>query len=873
MCLKALCRLACLWLFTSASTALGQLEEDFSDGDLVQNPSWEGDLSYFAVNSAGELQLMAPQAGFSVLAVKVDIPDSALWQIDIRLAFAPSANNLLRIYLMADQPNLLQASGYYLEIGENGNADAIRFFRQTGAARTLLSSGTPGLVAFDPVAIRLQVRRSTAGLWSIAARKPSGGYSAEGSATDAAFSLGAGRYFGFYCLYTETRRDKFFFDNISIRPDIPDTQPPILLSASAGADGEGVLLTFNEELDTLSALEPAHYAVIGQPPVLSAQFAGRSDQVYLQLAHPLSTGSYEVQCQQVADLAGNVSGLQSAFFSFVRMELAQEFDILINEIMADPTPSAGLPEVEWVELHNRSQRIVDLSTLYISDGGTPRQLPAFLLYPDSFAVLTTMAGAGALAPYAPNVLAVSGFPSLNNTGDTLLLLNADDQVLERVSYSSGWHTDQNKREGGWSLERINPNLPCLGRENWTSCPILPGGTPGRQNAAFRNTSDTTPPRLLAVFPLSDREIELSFSEPIERTAISVSGAFGIFPPHPTGAAVVSATQRHIAILTLPLPLDSSVVYQIWATPVLSDCAGNPLHPTDTFFVGIPQVPEPFDIVVNEVLFNPETFGSDFVELYNRSEKIFNLSHFFIANFYDGSAVQRIGLRRLFLPQEYLVFTPNPEDIRTRFARVRAENLFSLALPSLPDNAGNVTVFWAKDGREVVVDSFVYFDTYHNALLNASQREGVSLERIRVEGATNDPANWTSAAQIAGSKGTPTQPNSQRLGRTSTTAKWLQLAKDRLSPDGDGYEDFLDIWLQLPGPGYAATVIVFDGDGTPVRYLLRHQVVGQEAALRWDGDAEDGTIARPGIYLLHGEAFSPQGVVLRERLPFAVVRRF
>ncbi len=861
---------ACL---TVPWAAEGQLIEDFSDGDIVQNPTWVGDVSHFIVNAAGELQLMAPQAGSSILAAEVDMPDSAVWLLDFRLEFPPSATNLLRIYLMADQPNLLQANGYYIEIGENGNADAISLFRQTGSSRTLLSVGTSGLVAFEPVIVRLRVRRTTAGEWTIEARVTGSAFMPEGNAVDATHLPGPGRYCGFYCLYTATRRDRFFFDNISILADTPDTTPPVLLSASASGDGQAVLLNFDEDLDTLSALEPAHYAVVGQPPIAEARFDGSPDRVRLQLAQPLLTGTYEVQSQQIADLAGNVSGLQSAFFDYLRTEPADEFDVLINEIMSDPTPSVGLPEVEWIELYNRSQRIINLNTLFISDGGPPRQLPSFLLYPGAFAVISTTAGAAALAPFTPVASGVGGFPSLNNTGDTLILTDTAGRVIDRVFYAASWHENSAKRDGGWTLERINPNLPCLERENWVSCPVLPGGTPGQPNAALQMTPDTVPPRLQSAFPLAENLLELTFSEGLDRIAAADLSGYRIEPPLAISQATLASETRRIALLTLQEPLQPSTVYRLWAMKAIRDCSNNALVSADTALLGLPQEPAPADIVVNEVLFNPEPFGSDFVELYNRSSKVFDLRDFFIANFYDGSSVCNIGFRRLMLPGEYLVFTPSTDDIRQRFPIADPKRLLPLALPSLPENAGNVTLFWSKDGQQVTVDSFVYLETYHNALLNSSQREGVSLERIRADGPTNDPNNWTSAARAPNGNGTPTHPNSQRTGLPPTGDGLIKLTTPRLSPDGDGYEDFLDIHLRPPAPRYTATVVIYDAEGIPVRYLLRQQIVGTESFLRWEGDMDDGTPARPGIYVLWVELFAPTGEVLRERLTFALVRRF
>ncbi|MBL7795311.1 MAG: lamin tail domain-containing protein [Saprospiraceae bacterium] len=857
----------------SALPLVAQITDNFADGNFSANPAWQGDVANFVVN-AGELQLNAPAAGNSRLSVQGNIPDSAVWLFDVRLEFAPSTTNLLRVYLLADQENLPAANGYYLEIGENGSADALRLFRQDGATRVLLATGLSGFVATDPVNIRLRVKRSSTGVWAVEARSGNGPFEAQGTATDATHLPGPGRFFGVYCLYTPTRTDKFFFDNLSVLPDVPDTAPPVLLSAAANAGGTEVLALFDEDLDSLSALTPAHYTIGGLGSPALAEFAGGGrQQVRLLLQTALQTGSYSLQVQQVADNSGNISGPQTAGFQFVKIEPADEYDILIHEIMANPDTALGLPAVEWIELYNRSNKIINLNTLLISDGGTPRSLPDYLLYPDSFAVLTSFAGVTALSAVTPSALAVVGFPTLNNSGDSLTLTNNPGQVLDRVVYADTWHENAAKRNGGWSLERINPALPCLEQENWRSCQAPAGGTPGRTNSVFQNLPDTEKPRLLSAFPLDANTLELIFSEGLDKIAAANPAAYRLDPPLAPAAAIPAPGSRRVVTLVLQEPLEPGTVYALTATPALQDCSGNQAQSTDTAFVGLPEIPEPMDIVVNEVLFNPATFGSDFVELHNRSNKILDLQNFSLANYYDGSSVQAIGQRRLMLPGDFLVFSASPTDIQKRFTDAKPERLLAMTLPSLPDDAGNVTLFWSKNANRVVVDSFTYFDTYHNALLSSSQRAGVSLERIRPEGPTNDPANWTSAARHPEGNGSPTLPNSQRAGTPSGSGNLIRLEPARLSPDGDGYEDYLDIRYTLPAAGYSATLTIFDSEGIPVRRLVRQQLIGAAGSLRWDGDMDDGSPARPGIYILFAEVYAPTGEVQQEKQVFALVRRF
>ena len=46
--------------------------------------------------------------------------------------------------------------------------------------------------------------------------------------------------------------------------------------------------------------------------------------------------------------------------------------------------------------------------------------------------------------------------------------------------------------------------------------------------------------------------------------------------------------------------------------------------------GLPDYVQPKDIVINEILYDPLPGGSDFVELYNKSNKIIDLKNLFFS---------------------------------------------------------------------------------------------------------------------------------------------------------------------------------------------------------------------------------------------------
>jgi hypothetical protein len=364
---------------------------------------------------------------------------------------------------------------------------------------------------------------------------------------------------------------------------------------------------------------------------------------------------------------------------------------------------------------------------------------------------------------------------------------------------------------------------------------------------------------------------------MDQIAVQDVSAYQFDPFIPISSAVQLNTDRTQVRLSLASPLQLATVYRLSIENSVMDCSGNELPFTDSILLGLAQKPEVQDIVINEIMFNPATGGARYVEFYNRSQKIFDWSSFFLASNSDTtSSVVQILQDRLFLPGEYHVFSNNAPYVQENYAHIIKKNVLQNALPSLDDNADSIKIYWTGGGQTVTVDSFFYWRGLHNGLLSTSEQEGVALERIRIDGPTQSAANWTSASPlITGAPGTPTLPNSQVIATTNQTNDLISIPVARISPDGDSREDFLEIFYNLPKEGYAASLTIFDSDGNIIKSLIRQNLVGTTGTVRWDGDTDagEGVKARPGIHVLYFEVFSPDGDVQRVKKAVVVVGRF
>jgi flagellar hook assembly protein FlgD len=133
--------------------------------------------------------------------------------------------------------------------------------------------------------------------------------------------------------------------------------------------------------------------------------------------------------------------------------------------------------------------------------------------------------------------------------------------------------------------------------------------------------------------------------------------------------------------------------------------------------------------------------------------------------------------------------------------------------------------------------------------------GVSLERVSFLKPANEAGNFKSAAQAAGFA-TPGYKNSQAASETAKNEVWL--AHQTFSPDGDGFEDELEIGYHFAKGGNLASIYIYNERGLLVRKLLNNNSIANEGSFTWNGLSDKGTPSKEGIYLVKFDTFALDG---------------
>lgn len=637
----------------------------------------------------------------------------------------------------------------------------------------------------------------------------------------------------------------------------PDTTKPNLISVLMNTNFQADFF-FDKSMDSLSLANATYALNNGITVTLVQPIAPDFMGVRLDFFPTLdSATAYTLTITNASDCPGNPLNNNTLLFGIGVKP--QPFEIVINEIFANPSNPISLPEYEFVELYNSTGKVLLLDGLLFSDPISSTTIPKGVLLPNSYAILCPSSNQNLYNPYG-YTLGLSSWPSLNNSGDNLSLKNALNQILSNVNYSDAWYKNELKINGGWTLEMIDPNNPCGEGENWAASIHSSGGTPGKINSIFGNNPDTEGPKLLKANALNDSTVLLTFNEIID----SVSAVFASYSID-NGITIASKKiDRKTIVLNLLNKLQIQTTYTVLVSG-LTDCIGNSIGTQNKAQFALPEQANPLDVVINEVLFNPRTGGSDFVEVYNHSQKNINLQNWKLAN-YDNQTFSNLktisDTPYLLKPGEYLVLTKDTINITVEYPNTKPGRFIQMSsLPSYNNSEGTVILI---NNIDEVCDRFDYTEKMHFPLLK--DKKGITLERIDFNRPTNDVTNWHSAAESAGFA-TPGFENSQFQAGEGTDE--MSLEPEIFSPDNDGYNDVLNIHYDFGEPGFVGSIFIYDNEGRIFRKLIQNELLASKGTISWDGIGDHYEKARIGIYIVYVEVYNLSGAVRHYKKPCVV----
>ncbi|MBP9212067.1 MAG: lamin tail domain-containing protein, partial [Bacteroidetes bacterium] len=553
--------------------------------------------------------------------------------------------------------------------------------------------------------------------------------------------------------------------------------------------------------------------------------------------------------------------------------LAMEFtvgvpaaSVIVTEVMS--APPEGMPE--WIELYNRASTPIDLAGWTIADNGStnaPLGTAPMTVAAGSYIIITTdPLQFFASYPAMPETVLViaAAVPSLNNTTpDAVVLRDGTRRTMDSLRYQPQWLV-----QPGHSLQRYDRDDLTSDSLNWRS--DLP--SPGTENPSGRKEQDAG----FRSFTAERSGDVLRLHATVTNHGRSMMENVVVRFFYDADKDSLPASDEAIASFPLPslAPLDSSSARFDWnlTRPGLGRFFARIDHdadqqPLNDIAVTSSSLRFPVrTMIINEILYEPRTNNSEFVELLNRSADTVDIDGWKLMDQPSSSGSRtEITLSRApsrILPGEFVLIASD-SSIYSELP----PNLDSLVLfaPSLSlSNSGEELVL--ADLTGAVIDSVRYSPEWHLRTLSTAGR---SLERIDPNGRSEEPRNWSSS--VSPLLSTPLKQNSIEL-RTMVTSSALSLQPNPFSPDQDGHEDFLSIGYSLPGSSVTIRLRIYDVSGRLIRTLAQNEPSAPVGSLNWDGRDDQGHRVRIGPYIillealdnLGGTAAAMKGVVVAAR---------
>lgn len=270
----------------------------------------------------------------------------------------------------------------------------------------------------------------------------------------------------------------------------------------------------------------------------------------------------------------------------------------------------------------------------------------------------------------------------------------------------------------------------------------------------------------------------------------------------------------------------------------------------------PRLPKKGEILINEILFNPIGDGVDFIEIFNASDTIFDIS-----NCQLGNKKQIYTLPNFLLyPDSLVAITKDSAILCSQYNCQHPKNILQVEkmLP-LPNDSGFIKIMCDT----AIIDTLYYKATMHHALLG--QTEGLSLER-------SSEGLWQSASTII--RATPGYENTRAATIQSNdlflegteSFKLLSSSVHIYNPE---YPENLVLLYRLHAP-QRVSVKVFSLNGCLVYTILESELLSAEGRLYWDGRGENSQVLPVGMYVIFVETYSETGSYSCLKLPVAII---
>ena len=508
-----------------------------------------------------------------------------------------------------------------------------------------------------------------------------------------------------------------------------------------------------------------------------------------------------LNCIYDSNLSNNISGCSI---------LIDNSCIQFNELMVKPL-AVG---IEWVELNANNSVDNFVGNLFIRDAaGNDGSIAAaslqtgYLVVCDQPQTLIDQYGLT-----VEQVVDCDQLPGLNNTGDTLYLLDKWDTLLARVEYG-----EQAGAESGVSWERINP---WAADSEWALCQAENGQTAGYANSIIAEMIDLS----LQFMGIAENEENLCHYLCVHNQ--------GMFLPDD---AMVEVTWSELSgsnegnycediylegdsiDLEIVTELPETGYYQYIYELIVEGDADLSDNQAETCYNL-----NSLSWVINEIMYHPAAGKQEWLEL-KRNSGYGNAESLRVIVDDDSSEIVAMG--------DYVLITGSAEDVEEMQIEYGNNLEIYAGLKRLTDSG---CLLGIKDMNGNEFELFTYDPEWNQS------RQGVSIERVNPLLPANDD-NWSRS--VSGC--TPGAANSIYTELPVTGTK-LTVSPEIFCPSQG---EHTVIAYQNTANLNIVKIAIYDLKGRKLRVIADQDYQGSEGYYLWDGRDRSGRIVSTGVYII------------------------
>lgn len=772
-----------------------QFQEGFDGPDITSKNVWQGDLSDFIINEDGWLELVGDSVkSSSKLQVSLAFSDTMVWQFDVKMDFIPSNYNHIRFNLLTDRLSVVGIDEtYYVQIGSNNKTISLRRLRETESTPKRYIEQELDILKTNNVKLRVKVTLENSKKWT---------------------------------LYVQEAGKSFFSSIGTFEQKLQSKQLEYIKSGFDFHYSQKKRGHYIDNIEVSSQIIPHEEPNI--PTESEVQFVDIEAINYtgakLNFSAPIDINN--------ANFYAEGEGFESKEI-INRKKLYNENSVIIDfpHELALNTPYTFY----W-------EGIVDQLGLPVKDGNV------------SVKLVNDESGGEEETPETPEEQPEAPIESYPEKAVRINEVMADPKgltALPETEYIELYNTSDSSIDlSSWELHYGNNSVALTGIEipahEWAvlyrsgreievgsglACPL------DKFPSALANTG-----KELSLYDGSGKQID-QYTYPKAKPACSweYSEEGWHLSTDPRGGTPGEANSGPTTTEEEPEEEPNEPEEETNPEPEIPEALQ----------------PQPGDIIFNELLPEPFVDGSEYIELYNRSEQELSLKDVCISTRKtDGSLNTRYPLEAY--PQtlqagDYLLLTKSIEGVENFYSLPASLNWLECKLPVL-SNTGSTVVLYREDG-EIIIDEVSYSPKWHAPTVK--NKKGVALERKDPDKDSQNADNWTSAASSAGF-GTPGLENSQYLSEETETDS-EEIDDPIYQPTGT-----FQIPYRLNQSGYMARGWIFDLSGRKVALIADNILLGTQGYLEWNGKGRDGSPLNTGIYIIYLELWHPGGNVIRKK---------